>query len=72
MSTGAIGVGSVVKLKSGGPEMTVLKIDKLGATPGVPEMAQAECGWFSESERQDMRRGFVPLAALELIESGDE
>lgn len=60
-----INVGDVVRLKSGGPKMTVAKI---GVYHGG--VAQATCHWFAGDK---VETGLFPLAALEKVEqSGQE
>jgi uncharacterized protein YodC (DUF2158 family) len=55
-------VGDIVKLKSGGPKMTVCEVHTILET-------QVECSWFSRTgKHQDaLLRGFYPPRALELI-----
>lgn len=56
-------VGDVVRLKSGGPKMTVTG---LPAITGKDE--QANCTWFTADEAQDAHT--FPIAALELLDAG--
>lgn len=57
--TDQISPGSIVRLKSGGPSMTVESIDALGAV---------HCVWFQSSKGQLSTRAFV-ATALELVPS---
>lgn len=48
-------IGSVVTLRSGGPQMTVTDI---------PSEGQAVCTWFGGSKNSELRVGNMPTAAL--------
>ena len=54
--------GDVVKLKSGGPKMT---IEKIGATSSANEENVAHCVWFDKDEQ--MKDGKFTLASLMLV-----
>jgi len=62
-----ISISSVVKLKSGGPEMTVmaygtkLKAGAVFATP-VEDKEQVKCQWFDSSGT--LQEGVFPVASL--------
>jgi uncharacterized protein YodC (DUF2158 family) len=58
MSNG-IQAGATVKLKSGGPIMTVDKID----TDGLTNLSRAWCQWFVN---QELKTGSFPVSSLEL------
>lgn len=55
-----IKVGDVVKLKSGGPDMTVEEIAKSGMT-GTGPLA-AWCAWFDSKGEE--KKGTFPLTSL--------
>lgn len=57
----ALEPGDVVQLKSGGPLMTVVAVEK----------AEARCIWHSTSA-EDIRSALIPLAALEHIDLADD
>ena len=52
----AFKIGDVVKLKSGGPAMTVMKVDDFGSRTII------KCTWFAESKNE--RADFPPDALL--------
>jgi uncharacterized protein YodC (DUF2158 family) len=54
-----IKIGDVVKLKSGGPDMTVNEIGKSGMTGEGP--LAAWCSWFDKGEE---KKGTFPLTSL--------
>jgi uncharacterized protein YodC (DUF2158 family) len=56
-----INPGDIVQLKSGGPKMTVRKVEVWN---GVLE---AVCDWFDEGKGQSQRTGF-PVSSLKLVE----
>ena len=51
----AFKIGDVVKLKSGGPAMTVMKVDDFGTRTVI------KCTWFAESK---IERGDFPPEVL--------
>ncbi|PYU17580.1 MAG: DUF2158 domain-containing protein [Acidobacteria bacterium] len=53
-----ITVGSVVQLKSGGPKMTVTKVESWNG------VMRASCEWF---DRNKSAKDFFPLGALKLV-----
>ena len=55
--------GDVVKLKSGGPKMTIQEIASWGGYPtgGPYEKDQAKCFWFDGNE---MKEGIFKLSSL--------
>lgn len=55
-----IKIGDVVKLKSGGPDMTVMKIGKFGYDE---HLQSAQCSWFKSSN--EVERDIFPIEALE-------
>ena len=57
-----IKLGDVVKLKSGGPEMTVIKIGKFGYDD---RLQSAQCSWFKSSN--EVERNVFPIEALECV-----
>ncbi|WP_266032785.1 DUF2158 domain-containing protein [Brucella intermedia] len=58
-----IKIGSTVKLKSGGPKMTVANIDKYG----YDEVLSANCDWFIEEKGAwKKENGLFPLTSLEI------
>ena len=57
-----IEIGDVVKLKSGGPELTVTNVGKLWETSDV---LHAWCAWFSDDGKN--HEGTFPCASLEKI-----
>ncbi|MEI9425547.1 DUF2158 domain-containing protein [Mesorhizobium sp. Cs1299R1N1] len=60
-----IGVGSVVRLKSGGPHMTVSAVDK----PYGVDALSAWCDWFiADKSPWKKEDGVFPLTSLKLIE----
>jgi uncharacterized protein YodC (DUF2158 family) len=61
MSDTKLQVGDVVKLKSGGPDMTVVKVLK-----GPKVVNNINCMWFTESG--SITRGSFPEAVLVKIE----
>ena len=63
-----IKAGSVVQLKSGGPQMTVLKVAhiRMIASRGP---ASAWCYWFTGEEAPlTKQNGIFPLISLKLLE----
>jgi uncharacterized protein YodC (DUF2158 family) len=56
-----IKVGDVVQLKSGGPDMTVNQIDKLGTMSGEGPLS-AWCCWFDNNREE--KKGTFPLTSL--------
>ena len=54
-------VGDTVRLKSGGPHMTVSS-DVYGAPPSV------SCQWF---DRDTVKKGTFPVASLQMAETTD-
>lgn len=50
-------VGDTVRLKSGGPVMTIEEI-------GTPEYSQTQTAWCIWFEKTDVKKGEFPLAAL--------
>lgn len=62
-----IKVGSVVRLKSGGPNMTVSTIDK---QYGDEDRLSAWCAWFIQDKAPWKKEdGVFPLTSLKLIEA---
>ncbi len=57
----ALEPGNVVQLKSGGPLMTVVAVEK----------TEARCIWHSQSA-EDIRSATIPLSALEHIDLADD
>lgn len=57
----ALEPGDVVQLKSGGPLMTVVSVDK----------AEARCIWHSQSA-EDIRSAAIPVVALDHIDLADD
>lgn len=58
-----LNIGDVVKLKSGGPKMTVTSFDQ----PYGSNIRQCRCTWFkSENEAMDK---FFPIESLEKVKS---
>lgn len=47
-----VGVGDVVELKSGGPQMTIAEIGDYSPM-GVAERDQAKCVWFDGKKRME-------------------
>jgi uncharacterized protein YodC (DUF2158 family) len=58
-------VGDVVKVKSGGPEMTIESIDDYAAVPGAAPDYQAKCVWFDGKNRKE---GFFKPEMLSKVE----
>ncbi len=52
--------GEIVRLKSGGPKMTVAGVDMLG---------EVICQWFTR-ENRDLQRSTFPVASLEKVKDG--
>ena len=65
MTNNSLSVGSVVKLKSGGPLMTVVEIEQ--ASPDGTD--QAYCTWFSSSD--DTNYGTFPSTALRVYDDAE-
>ncbi|MCY3985538.1 MAG: DUF2158 domain-containing protein [Candidatus Dadabacteria bacterium] len=61
MESNNISVGAVVRLKSGGPAMTVSEIIDGGST----NPTSAQCVWFSSHETN---YGVFPVEGLELLD----
>ncbi|PYE89603.1 DUF2158 domain-containing protein [Phyllobacterium leguminum] len=60
-----IKVGSVVRLKSGGPHMTVSSVGK----PTYSDTMSAWCDWFVQDKAPWKKdQGVFPLTSLTLIE----
>ena len=57
----ALEPGDVVQLKSGGPLMTVVAVEK----------EEARCIWHSPSA-EDIRSALIPVVALEHIDLADD
>ena len=57
----ALEPGDVVQLKSGGPLMTVVAVEK----------AEARCIWHSQTG-EDIRSALIPVVALEHIDLADD
>ncbi|RON67545.1 hypothetical protein BK675_16015 [Pseudomonas fluorescens] len=55
-------VGSIVKLKSGGPDMTVQEV-VIGYTTKKPT-GDVDCQWFAGKK---LEKGRFPVASLELV-----
>ena len=53
-----ITVGSVVQLKSGGPKMTVAKVEEWNS------VTRARCDWF---EGTTAKEGYFPVTSLKLV-----
>ena len=50
-------IGDVVKLKSGGPTMTIIKV----------ENEEAYCKWFTGEYRDKVDSGYFPFDSLQLV-----
>ncbi len=55
----------MVKVKSGGPEMTIESIDDYAAVPGAAPDYQAKCVWFDGKNRKE---GFFKPEMLSKVE----
>jgi len=55
-------VGDVVRLKSGGPRMTIVSI----------EMVYARCNWFGGRDQGELREALIRLSCLEAAPCDDE
>jgi uncharacterized protein YodC (DUF2158 family) len=58
----ALSVGDVVKLKSGGPEMTVTSIGTAGSMIGLGTI---ECTWFEDGSKK--KHGTFRIEMLQIV-----
>lgn len=56
-------VGTIVKLKSGGPDMTIKKVD-VELRTGKPT-GRVDCQWFAGKK---LEVGTFPIASLDLVQ----
>lgn len=64
----AIKVGDVVRLKSGGPNMTVSQVDHVGTFAG-PGPLSAWCDWFvADKAPWKKDKGTFPVTSLQKVE----
>ncbi|NSX15641.1 DUF2158 domain-containing protein [Cupriavidus taiwanensis] len=62
MGQNEVGVGTIVKLKSGGPDMTVEEIVVNWNTQ--KPTGDVDCQWFAGKK---LEKGRFPIASLELV-----